>query len=186
MIITVSSLKGIQCQISDSTVVVDPPSNAGGTVVIRTKVTMPLTPVAAEVLQGPGEYEILGITVRGIALDKEADARTLRTAYVVTADGMRLCFVGNLTTELEGWVVDTMGKVDILFMPVGKELLSAKRAASLIRQIDPRIVILTESRKDAELLAEALGQKLEPMDKLAVKSKDLSEETTKVIWIVGK
>src|SRR3989344_4595135 len=47
------------------------------------------------VIEGPGEYEIKGVAVRGYATNSTYDKRqTINTIYSVMLEGMNLCFLG--------------------------------------------------------------------------------------------
>ncbi len=182
MVIKSIPLGGISCQFSDIILLVDPVSQTKGDIVLKTKAEFPLKPSPSEVINGPGEYEISGIKIRGINIDKETASDLLRTAYLAEMDGMRLCFLGALNSELNEDAIDKLGEVDILFVPTGKNCIDVKGANALIKQIEPKIVIPTDP--DIKDLAEEIGQKPEFQEKLAIKKKDLIENTTKLIWMV--
>lgn len=182
MVIKTIPVGGINCQFSDITLLVDPASQQKGDIILKTKADFPLKPSSSEVINGAGEYEISGIKIRGINIDKETMPDFLRTAYVVGMDGMRLGFLGALNSELNEDVIDKLGEVDILFVPTGKDCIDVKGANALIKQIEPKIVIPTGA--DIKDLAEELGQKPEFQEKLVIKKKDLEENTTKLIWMV--
>lgn len=182
MVIKSIPLGGMNCQFSDIVLLVDPASQMKGDIILKTKAEFPLKPYSSEVINGPGEYEISGIKIRGVNIDKETAPDFLRTAYLVEMDGMRLCFLGALNSELSEDVIDKLGEVDILFVPTGKNCIDVKGANALIKQIEPKIVIPTNP--DIKDLAEEIGQKPEFQEKLAIKRKDLIENTTKLIWMV--
>lgn len=182
MVIKSIPLGGINCQFSDITLLIDPNSQLKADVILKTKADFPVDSSVSEVVNGPGEYEISGIKIRGINIDKETTPNLLRTAYLVQMDGIRLCFLGALNSELNEDVIDKLGEVDILFVPTGKDCINAKSASELIKQIEPKIVI--PINPDIKDLAEEIGQKPEFQDKLAIKRKDLIENTTKLIWMV--
>lgn len=97
------------------------------------------------IVRGPGEYEIKGVHVRGIASfhDNEKGAsRGRNTIYHIEMDGLRLAHVGDLGHTLSSGDVEALGDVDILFIPVGGTFtIGAKEAIEIINEIEPSIVI---------------------------------------------
>jgi L-ascorbate metabolism protein UlaG (beta-lactamase superfamily) len=87
------------------------------------------------IFSGPGEYEKNGVFVEGIADNGN-------TIFVVRAEDMKLCFLGNIAHELKENEAKEIGDIDILFVPLGEDSsLNTKQASKIISQIDPRIVI---------------------------------------------
>lgn len=84
---------------------------------------------------GPGEYEVHGVMVTGIAIGN-------RTIYRVQAEELTLAHLGNCAAKLDEATIETLGDIDILFVPIGGHgVLSAKQAAEIIEEIEPKIVI---------------------------------------------
>lgn len=98
------------------------------------------------VIEGPGEYGIADFDIRGVAaqrhLDTEADPK-VSTIYRIEAGDIRAAVVGNIYEKLSEDQLEDIGIVDVLVIPVGGSgyTLDATGAASLTRQIDPKIVI---------------------------------------------
>ena len=96
-------------------------------------------------VSGPGEYEIGGILITGVRTfhDKQKGADLgSNTAYVIHIDDVVFCHLGDLGHELSAGQLDEIGNVDVLFIPVGGgETIDAATAASVISQLEPRIVI---------------------------------------------
>jgi len=89
-------------------------------------------------IDGPGEFEIKGIFTYGIGLD---DAGT-SMVYKFLVDDISVGFVGGLNRELNTKELEMFESVDILIVPVGGHgQLTAKLAAEVIGQIEPRVVI---------------------------------------------
>ncbi|MBI2098617.1 MAG: MBL fold metallo-hydrolase [Candidatus Wildermuthbacteria bacterium] len=147
------------------------------------------------VITGPGEYEIKDVSVRGIPSfhdEKEGKERGKNTIYVIEAEGMRLCHLGDLGQgELTEDQVSRIGNVDILLIPVGGVYtIGAKAAAKIVSQIEPRIVIpmhymLANLRfkleKVDEFLKEMGVKNAEAQPKLVIKLRDFTSEETKVM-----
>lgn len=93
----------------------------------------------------PGEYEIMGISVFGeksFQDDQEGAIRGDNYIFTVLADGLRICHLGGLGHVLDEKMISAIGLVDILFLPVGNYLgLDAKNAIKVARSLEPNIVI---------------------------------------------
>jgi L-ascorbate metabolism protein UlaG (beta-lactamase superfamily) len=96
-------------------------------------------------INGPGEYEVGGILISGVRTyhDKKQGAELGRnTVYVIHIDDVVFCHLGDLGHELTTHQIDEIGSVDVLFVPVGGgETIGPAEAASVISQIEPRIVV---------------------------------------------
>ena len=144
----------------------------------------------AFVLDGPGEYEIRNVLLTGVRTyrdDAHGGERGKQTAFVVELDGMHtihLGEIGHLLTEDE---LADVGSVDVACVPVGGAL-SATRAAELMAQLDPRIVVPMPVCEDEADCREALatffhemGSEPVTQSKLSVTSSGLPVETTAVL-----
>ena len=133
-------------------------------------------------IQGAGDYEVSDVKILGIPLNKESDEKCLRTAYLVTMDGMNLFFPGDVKTDLGEDFLEDIGEVDLFFVSGEAD---TKEALTLIKNIEPKIVICG-SDKNAKVLSGELGQSVEPVDKVSFKRKDIEGEGTKLIWLKEK
>lgn len=95
---------------------------------------------------GPGEYEIGDVSLRGVSarrhIDTEADG--LRsTLYRMTIGEVRMAIIGNIASTLNESQLEAIGVVDIVVLPVGGGgyTLDATAAAAMVRQLEPRVVI---------------------------------------------
>lgn len=190
MVISVPKKRYVRCQVSDVVALIDPPVGLKGTVILRTETSVPVSDIAApDTIYGAGEYEVDGIVVRGTQFGAESTTDVIKTGYTVVMDDITLGFFEAAKEgELAEHSLDAISEIDILFIAVGGDHLEVKRAVTFIKQFDPRCVVLVgESEKDAEDLAGELGKKLEVMDKMVIKKKDLdAEEGMKVIWMNEK
>lgn len=98
----------------------------------------------------PGEYEAKNIIVQGAtAYDrprekeegKKDDANKV-IVFSLEIDGFKICHLSNIGHRIATDMLEMIGGVDILLIPVGGTVcLDAKKAHEVIEQIDPRIVI---------------------------------------------
>lgn len=97
------------------------------------------------IVQGPGEYEIKGISVIGVSSfhdEKNGEERGRNTMYRIELDGVRFAHLGDIGHVLSSAQVDVIDGVDVLFVPVGGVYtIDAEKAAQIISDIDPRIII---------------------------------------------
>ena len=141
-------------------------------------------------LEGPGEYEVRNVLVTGVRTyrdDQRGALRGRQTAFVVELDGLHTIHLGDIGHLLTEEKLGDIGPVDMACVPIGGAL-SATRAAELIAQLDPRIVIAMPIREGDPESAEALAKFFHEMGaepiaqpKLSVTASVLPEEITTVL-----
>jgi len=98
-----------------------------------------------KIITGPGEYEIKGVLIIGIATFHDAEGgqkRGKNTIYLMETDGLTVCHLGDLGHVLTTEQVEEIGDVDVLLLPVaGGSTINAPMAAEVIRQLEPKVVI---------------------------------------------
>jgi L-ascorbate metabolism protein UlaG (beta-lactamase superfamily) len=98
-------------------------------------------------VDGPGEYEVSGVSVLGIAARGHMDEPGTHdaTVYRVIAEDATYLFVGHIYPELNDEQLEAIGMVDVMFVPVGGNgyTLDATGALQLIKAIEPKLVIPT-------------------------------------------
>lgn len=152
----------------------------------------------AFVIKNPGEYEKQGIAVHGILSyhDKsEGKERGLNTIYIIKAEDMTICHLGDLGQEkLSDEQVQAIGDVDILMIPVGGTYtINYKEAVGVISQIEPKIVApmhykIPDLKVDIEgvdKFVKELGLTPEKMDKLKIAKKNLPTEEMKLVILTN-
>jgi hypothetical protein len=90
-----------------------------------------------EAISWPGEYDIAGITVRGVG-----QLEGQKVSYLVEADGVRCAFPASPLEEWSEYDIERLGDVHVLVLP-GENL---KACQQLIDEIDPRILILVPAK----------------------------------------
>lgn len=137
-------------------------------------------------IEGPGEYEIGDFSIRGVPATRHLDAETeekLTTIYRIEVGDVRIALVGNISpVQLSDDQLENIGIIDILIVPVGGNgyTLDATSAVSLLRQIDPKVVIPIHYADDAlkyevpqdmlETFVKELGAPVDTVAKYKVKS----------------
>ncbi len=116
-----------------------------------------------KVVAGPGEYEIGGVLIIGVATyhDRERGAeRGKNTVYVMELDDVSVCHLGDLGHTLTAGQLEEIGDVDVLLLPVGGvSTIDASMAAEVVRQLEAKVVVPMHYQTPA------LAWKLEPADR---------------------
>lgn len=152
---------------------------------------------AKRIIDGPGEYEVMGVSVLGFSTfhdDKKGQERGKNTVFVIEIDGLRIAHLGDLGHDLSEDLVEEMGTIDILLIPTGGVYtINSETAAKLAQSIEASITIPMHYKGEG-LSQEAFGELEEPtefvkafgvphetIDKLSVKKADISEDRKVVI-----
>ncbi|MGB8815712.1 MAG: MBL fold metallo-hydrolase [Minisyncoccia bacterium] len=142
------------------------------------------------VISGPGEYEIKGITIKGfLSKTKYGGKEKINTVYSINLENMNLCFLGAFEgSELPKNIVEGIGDVDILFIPIGGDgVLNPAQAEKISVEIEPKIIIPMHygevGDKDAlkKFLKECGEENVKPIDKLTIKRKELEGKEGEVV-----
>jgi L-ascorbate metabolism protein UlaG (beta-lactamase superfamily) len=145
---------------------------------------------AAFVLDGPGEYEVREVLVTGVRTYRD-DARGAeggkQVSFVIEVDGVHTIHLGDIGHLLSEEKLGDIGSIDIACIPLGGAL-SPTRAAAVIAQLDPRIVVPMPICEDDADCEEALKKFFHEMGaepvvqpKLSVTATSLPAETTTVL-----
>jgi len=115
------------------------------------------------VINGPGEYEVNGTFIRGIA--SPGPDKKINIIYSVRFDDIHLVHLGaledeNITTEAK----EVIGDADILFLPQKVEKLGSR--------LNPKIIVPLYPLK---------GKDSKSVDKLVIKRKDIESKEGEII-----
>jgi L-ascorbate metabolism protein UlaG (beta-lactamase superfamily) len=144
------------------------------------------------IIDGPGEYEIGGIMVRGFSsggMDEKGTLNRINTMYTFQFDGMNIWYLGALADgEIPLTARQAIGDVDVLFVPIGgKSVLDPQVAHKLAVSFGPKVIIPMDYGSDQEsdalkqFLKSANADKVTPVDKLTIKSRDLAGKSAEVV-----
>ena len=96
-------------------------------------------------VKSPGEYEVGGTFITGVPVyhdSKKGNLRGRNTIYVIEMDDITLCHLGDLGHPLDPHLIEEIGDVDVLFLPIGEvSTIPVDTAVDIVRQLAPRIVI---------------------------------------------
>ena len=95
----------------------------------------------------PGEYEISGVVVHGVAARSHMDEEGKKSAviYTITAEEMRVAVLGHIYPDLSDDQLEAIGVVDIAIVPVGNGgyTMDGAGALTVVKKIEPKVVIPT-------------------------------------------
>lgn len=148
------------------------------------------------VVDEPGEYEVAGVSIYGIAARAhiDTDDKMTTTMYKIVIDDLSILITGHIYPELSDAQLEAIGMVDIMFIPVGGNgfTLDGIGALKLMKKVEPKLVIPTHY--DDPSLAFAVPQQsleqalkalaMEPKEttpKLKIKPVDLSDVTQLIV-----
>ncbi|NIT04422.1 hypothetical protein GTO10_06005 [Candidatus Saccharibacteria bacterium] len=97
------------------------------------------------IIDAPGEYEVGGIKVRGFKTfhdDKEGKERGTNTVFLLQVEDVTLLHLGDLGHVLSERVVEEIGELNVLFVPVGGVYtIGAEDAAKVAAQLEPNYIV---------------------------------------------
>lgn len=150
-----------------------------------------------KVVDGPGEYEISGVSIIGIPTfhdDAKGKLRGKNTVYIIEIDGVKVVHLGDLGHELSEKELEEIGEVDVLMIPVGGEYtVGPSQAASIVRDIEPVIVLpmhykmaglnpkVFSNLSGVDSFLSEVGLTVEKADKLTLKKESLGEDHKVVV-----
>lgn len=143
-----------------------------------------------KIVNGPGEYEISGILIIGVATSHDDEAGSKKgknTVYLMEVDGVSVCHLGDLGHELTAEQIEEIGDVDVLLLPVGGvSTIDAAMAAAVIRELEPQAVVPMHYQTPAtnrelesvdKFLKEMGMELIEPQSKLSLTKSNLPAGT---------
>ncbi|MEX2006565.1 MAG: MBL fold metallo-hydrolase [Candidatus Saccharimonadales bacterium] len=114
---------------------------------LRTSKDFPEAKEAYFKAEMPGEYEVGGFIIHGVAarahMDKEDETNTV--IYTITAGDVKAVVLGHIYPDLSEEQVEQIGPIDVAVVPIGGNgyTLDGVGALKVIKKIDPNIVIPT-------------------------------------------
>jgi L-ascorbate metabolism protein UlaG (beta-lactamase superfamily) len=149
---------------------------------------------ARKVITGPGEYEIGGLMITGVATTKrelEDGTAVKNTAFLIHVDDVTVCHLGALSSPLTREELDELKNADVLLLPVGGHgSINASQAAAVVSQLEPKIVLpmryATEGAEAGLDTVEAFCREMglespAPQPRLTVTKSSLPDEPTVTI-----
>jgi L-ascorbate metabolism protein UlaG (beta-lactamase superfamily) len=130
------------------------------------------------IVEGPGEYEVGEVTIRGYGVKTMYDKKErINTIYQVVLENMNIVFLGALgDPEIDPKILSELGTIDILFVPIGGgDVLEVPQASKLAVKLEAKLVIPMHYDATAlkAFLKEESSEDTKPVEKLTLKKKDV-------------
>lgn len=142
-----------------------------------------------------GSLEYEGISINGFAIKQKIKHKDDHNIiYTYRMDGVDICHLGSIKVEEDVKVIESIGYVNILMIPIGggKHSIDAQQAQQYIEMLMPNIVIPMQYRdKDIDIDLDRLDEFLELFPKSSViyadsdtmefDRADFEDDSTKII-----
>lgn len=95
-------------------------------------------------LTGLGANRANGIPFRGVETfrdDQGGKNLGKNTVYIIEMDNMRFCHLGTLGHALNNKQADTIGRIDILFLPIGPKQISMRDLGKIVERLQPKWIV---------------------------------------------
>ena len=193
--------RGVNCfeiKTKKANIIIDPfskeygkqPSIKDKIVLYTSRTAVELDDSARFVISNPGEYEIDLVSIAGIPTKAYGDdsSETGATIYRLVIGDTRLGVIGNIEPKLSDEQLEALGLIDYLIIPVGGNGLTidSTAAASLVRDIEPKIIIPSHYAADGitfpvaqdkiDAFGKELGKEVVIEQKIKLSRNDLPEE----------
>lgn len=125
-------------------------------------------------LLGPGEYEIAGIEIFGIS----------EGIYLFRIEDMTVAYLDKINRTLTDKEIEDLSDVAIVIIPTGGEgVIDAKAAANIIKSVEPKIVIPTNSENFADF-CKIIGGCQDPRDNIKITKQQLIEQEGQKVYLL--
>ncbi len=147
------------------------------------------------VFDGPGEYEVNGVFMTGVATFHRGKVgeRERNTAFVYEFEDLTVCHLGDLGVLPDRDQVEVLSRADVLLLPVGGgDTLDAARAVEVVTELEPTVVVpmhyampsLTLKLDSVEKFLKELGvPRPDPVASLKLTRSDIQNEETQVVLL---
>jgi hypothetical protein len=139
------------------------------------------------VIDGPGSYEVRGMTVQGKLTPVHKDNEPyMNTVYFFTFDDMEICVLGHLSTpQLSTEVREAIGDVDVLVLSLNESGLNPHEAHKLALSFEPKIILPVDyTEKTLQMFLKEVGSAdVSPVEKITLKKKDCIGKNAEIIVI---
>lgn len=151
-----------------------------------------------KIIDGPGEYEVSGVSILGYASfhdDKKGEERGKNVIYKIESEDIKIVHLGDLGHDLSDKECQCLGEVDVLMIPVGGfYTIGPKEAVEILKKLNPSITIpmhYNQSGLDENFFGKLFGvddflkesqRIVERVDKLKIDSTDLIDIEKVVVF----
>lgn len=154
------------------------------------------------VINGAGEFEIMGVSIIGIETDHDASGgedRGKNIIFILEVDGLRVAHFGDLGHKPSEKLMEQMGDIDVLMIPVGGEYtIGPKQAVDLAKEFESPYVLPMHYKmpgmneevfgklSGVDEFIKELGYEVERLDKLNIKKELINYDQRKIIVLEKK
>ncbi len=145
----------------------------------------------SKLIEGPGEYEVGSVSIRGVATPAEdpSVSHEINTTYLIDADGVLVCSTGGLGSTPDTTSMQQLGKVNVLLLDPEQSPMSADELAAIMRSFEPDVVVPSgydsAAAKPGSLLNSLLSElgvkNLEPQTRVTLTKASLPDSRTTVL-----
>ena len=142
---------------------------------------------ANKILDWPGEYETNEVLIEAFEFFREPkDAeKKLGKTLIFTFDfnNQRICHLGAIGCKLTPEIIDKIGGVDVLIVPIGGEnTIDTKKAKEVISSIDPKVAIpMNYGGNLASFLKEMGAEGKESIEEIDTKKIKSTEDKIEIV-----
>ncbi len=150
--------------------------------------------IAHLVFDSAGEFEISAVSVIGLPAAAYLDVDGKTTMFKIILNDLTVLITGNINPNIPDYLLEEIGLIDVLMMPVGGLglMLDPVQALKVIKAIEPKIFIPTYYQTDnlkykqphltLDNIIEQLGLEVKSREiKLKLRPSELTDKTQLVI-----
>lgn len=175
LVLTAQKDTGVQCTGADRPLKVYPSGSIDPKAV--TLLSKPEEEPTAGVFSWPGEYDIAGMTLKGVG---HTDGR--QVSFVVMINGIRCAFLSSPLHEWSDHELELLGDIAVLTVPAERP----KVLQRILDEVDPRVLVIVPlaGKMDPEVLSICGAKGLEPVSEYKLKGA-LPAEGREVVVLKG-
>lgn len=87
---------------------------------------------------GPGEYDVSGVYLHGIAASATPDAGSVRTVFALDIDRVTVALIASLESDMTPAMLEELGTAQVLVVNADE---GVERVVKLVNRIEPNLVI---------------------------------------------
>lgn len=172
MDITFSDRNTIKISAKSANIVINPKGEAKADLLLYTAPTDSQSETRS--FSSPGEYEVMGCMVDGVAIAED------NTAYSLVVDDIHVSYAIDLDGNLSDDQIERMDGVDILIISVKDD--KSEIMNKIITQIEPRVLIpLVEDAAELAKIKAEFGKDTEAVERYKVTKKDLPTDSQELV-----
>jgi len=184
MIISFQGLESFRISHGDLSLSVNPKSKLSDDITLISSAPF-MSESKGFLINGPGEYEVKDVGVKGFLSETAYAGAKLNTIYQISMESINICFLGALSNPaLSPETLESLEDIDILFVPIGGEgVLDSAVAYKLAVSLEPGMIIPMHYTKESlnKFLKEGGEDNIKPLDKLVLKKKDLDGKEGEIV-----